>query len=776
MKKKIALVNHRYGMEIASGSEMHCRLLAGQLKDKADVTVLTTCAIDDNTWANHYPEGRQEIEGINVIRFPVMANRDWEPYDELDGYIDGKSDHSMEDEVHWVNAQGPYAPDLLDYIHGHYDEYDAIVFMTYLYYTSAVCILGLPNAIFLPTAHDEKALRLPFYRYTFESASGFVYNTIEEKRMLEERFEFIKGKPGFVGAFGIDADRLQADKSTADLSAPYILYAGRINAAKGCAELVSFFSEYKKGNPSDLKLVLIGKKDMELPEREDIEYRGFVSEAEKMQLMRGALFLVIGSRFESLSIVVLEALAVNTPILVTSKCEVLKGHVERSQAGYAYQGYEDFAAALSGAVKGEGDYEERKQYGYQYVKDNYSWDKVTANLLSLVDELGYRSVPAHKEINPLCAANYYNRQLMPAFAGDNVTVVMASDDNYAALLAVALQSLIDSSSTERKYDIIVLSDRISRNHKELLLLMTSALENFSLRFYEVSDRLDKWNFKFTNDQLSRGTFMRLLVPELFTEYEKIIYLDCDTIVKEDIARLFDTDIDEYMLGGIRDVHIATVWRFRESVRKHLLEVVKVPRPEDYFNAGVLLLNVRRLRAEYSSDSLFELATSRRWMWEDQDVLNHIAAGRVKFLNIKWDTFALISQELMHLMKHDLEYCAALESPYIIHYAGGTLPIKCQGEKYAFDFWQEARKTPFYEDLVGRMKVDLYQGGSGSHGRSTKKAIWAKRHLLGQFIKDYGLWRTFRMIMVLPQAVLFAPKGSRFAYIKSHVNAIRFSMR
>ena len=116
--KRIALVNHRYGLEVTGGSELECRLLAERLKSYYEVEVLTTCAIDDGTWSNFYLEGTQEIEGILVRRFPTAHNRMWENYEErLNSMLQLEDNHMFEDEIQWIVDQGPYSPMLFEYIH-----------------------------------------------------------------------------------------------------------------------------------------------------------------------------------------------------------------------------------------------------------------------------------------------------------------------------------------------------------------------------------------------------------------------------------------------------------------------------------------------------------------------------------------------------------------------------------------------------------------------------------------------------------------------------------
>ena len=707
MKKKIAFVNHRYGLEVTGGSELHCRVLADRLKNIYDVTVLTTCAIDDSSWANYYPEGDQYIEDIHVIRFPVEHERKWDNYIDYEKLVKDDN-HMFEDEIQWIMDQGPYSPQLFRYIHECYKEYDAVIFMTYLYYTSAICMLGIQNALFLPTAHDEKPLYMAHYKKVFNQPQGFIFNTDEEKNLIYKVFPFTKEKMSVTGCFGIDIPDLSIDidvQKDFGISKEYILYAGRITESKGCDDLISNFIKYKSETKKELELVLIGKKDMAIPDRDDIKFLGFVSDEEKMALMKSARLFCIASHFESLSIVVLEAMACKTPILVTSKCEVLKGHVQKSKAGYCFDDYKDFKKAIEEVLTDNKMYLSMAENGRKYVENNYSWDKIIANLCEIIEKVSFEKSDTTTNV---VMDTYINRTLLPKYNNDNVPVVFASDNNYVTILAVALQSLVDNSSENNNYDICVLSDGIQDNNKDILRSVVGDKDNISLRFVEVAHLLDKQNFKINNKQLSRATFIRLLTLNIFSKYSKIVYLDCDIVLKKDVAKLFSVDIGNAYIGGVPDAHIKEVCRYRKSMGEYLSKVIGIEDANNYFNAGVLILNIEELSKEYTTDRLLELATSRKWNWEDQDVLNFISQGHVHYLDLNWDVLWSECPRCQQVMIADSKYIEALNDPFIIHYAAGMIPTKVENNRYALDFWNVARKTPCYESILN-ITINNYSG-------------------------------------------------------------------
>ena len=185
---KIAFIVQRYGAEILGGSEYHCRLIAERLASQHHVEVLTTCAQDYITWKNDYPEGEDRIRGVTVRRFANDQLRDLASFNEYSDWI-FHNDHSHKDEEEWLKQQGPWCPNLLEYLEQHHRTYDALIFFTYLY---APTVLGLrvapDRSILVPTAHDEPAIRLGVYRDVFASPAGIAYNTPVERGFLNRLF------------------------------------------------------------------------------------------------------------------------------------------------------------------------------------------------------------------------------------------------------------------------------------------------------------------------------------------------------------------------------------------------------------------------------------------------------------------------------------------------------------------------------------------------------------------------------------------------------------
>ncbi len=390
MKKRIALVNQRYGAEVNGGSEYYTRQLAEHLVSLYDVEVLTTKALDYTTWENYYQKDVEVIHRVTVRRFTVSKPRNisemrifgrlqrYLPF--LNGYWGGC----------WVDAQGPYVPDLVQYIKEHKDDYAAIIFVTYLYYPT---VKGLPQAadrsILLPTAHDESYIYYKVYNSLFLSAKCLAYLTPEEKAFVESRFP-VKDKENCICGTGVDVPEKTdsaAYRKKYGLEQPYLIYVGRIDENKGCIEMFHIFRKYKETHPNDpLKLVLMGKSAIQIPKEPDIVYQGFVSEEDKFNGVSGAEALWLPSKYESLSIAVLEAIALGTPVIVNGNCEVLKGHCERSGAGIYYNEEKDALEELE-KLRCNTDRRQMSERGKRYIAENYRWEITVKKLSRLIENM-----------------------------------------------------------------------------------------------------------------------------------------------------------------------------------------------------------------------------------------------------------------------------------------------------------------------------------------------------------------------------------------------------
>lgn len=386
---KVAFVVQRYGKEVMGGSELHCRQIAEKLVEAGyDCTVYTTTAKDYITWRNEYPGGETFLNGVVIKRFPVKEERDIDSFNAYSDWI-FFNDHSLDDERQWMQRQGPFSPALLSALEREQREHDLFIFFTYLYYNTYWGLKKVQGKkVLVPTAHDEPALRLEIMKEVFSDPDAFMFNTESERDMLSRLFSFENKYQEIVGV-GVD---IPGELNTIEflkrygVVPPFILYAGRIEAGKGCEELIKYFIRYHRMNPK-LRLALIGKLLMKLPSHPGLRYLGFVPPQEKNAAMHTALATIHPSYFESLCMAALESLAVKTPIIVQEKTEPLRQHCIKGKCGLYYTNYEEFEAVLDMLSNNTKLNTAMGLNGLEYVKDNYSWPKVTGKYIKLFDFL-----------------------------------------------------------------------------------------------------------------------------------------------------------------------------------------------------------------------------------------------------------------------------------------------------------------------------------------------------------------------------------------------------
>ncbi len=391
---KIAIINQRYGLEVNGGSEYYTRQIAEKLKKYYDIEILTTRAIDYITWKNHYPVGVQLINGIPVRRFSVNNERNMEIFKKENSNILQDINHTEQQELHWIDEQGPLSEDLINYIAENSDTYDIFIFVTYLYYHT---VKGLPlvadKAILIPTAHDEPYIYFKIFNRIFNIPKAIIFLTDEEKEFVHKRFKNQHIMHDVMGV-GIDVpNNINEDKfrSKYNIKDDYIIYIGRIDIGKNCDSMFKYFVDYKNRNKTtDLKLVLMGKEIIEIPKHPDIISLGFVSEEDKFNGIAGAKALILPSKFESLSISVLEAMSVSVPVIVNGACEVLKAHCIKSKAGLFFNNFYEFEGILNYIFKYDGIYNQMKINSKKYITENYQWNIIVNKFINIIDQIKNR--------------------------------------------------------------------------------------------------------------------------------------------------------------------------------------------------------------------------------------------------------------------------------------------------------------------------------------------------------------------------------------------------
>lgn len=270
-----------------------------------------------------------------------------------------------------------------------------------------------------------------------------------------------------------------------------------------------------------------------------------------------------------------------------------------------------------------------------------------------------------------------------------VPVFYSISDDFTPYAAVSLHSLVKHADPKRDYTVTFLHQGLSRDHEKALAAYNR--DNVHIKFYEMSDELlkpiqDRKENYLRGDFFAMSIFYRLFIPDLFPEYDKVVYIDSDTVLNDDIAKLYDHDLGNNLLGACTDTSI----QFVEKMLRYIKEVLALD-PKEYINSGMLVMNAKAFREENFVDKFFSLLGRYHFdcIAPDQDYLNEICSGRIKYLDGRWDAMPN-------------ENTAALENPGLIHYNLFFKPWRFSGIQYEDYFWTNAEETIFADELKAEL--------------------------------------------------------------------------
>lgn len=272
---------------------------------------------------------------------------------------------------------------------------------------------------------------------------------------------------------------------------------------------------------------------------------------------------------------------------------------------------------------------------------------------------------------------------------ERIPVFFTIDDNYAPILGAALKSLTANASRDRKYIINIIHDGLSEKNEARLAAMSD--DTFDIRTVPMSIKdtgiSDRKENHLRCDYFTMTIFYRLFIPEMFPQYDKGIYLDSDIIIPGDISQLYDIALEGNLIGACPDRSVTDIPELVSWI-----ENGTGVRRDRYVNSGVLLMDMKKLRENRFLEHFLKLLNT--WHFEsiapDQDYINAICEGRIRFLGEEWDVMPNQGRPLFM-------------SPKIIHYNLFEKPWLYDGVQYADYFWKYAHQSDFHEDICRIME-------------------------------------------------------------------------
>lgn len=305
----------------------------------------------------------------------------------------------------------------------------------------------------------------------------------------------------------------------------------------------------------------------------------------------------------------------------------------------------------------------------------------------------------------------------------NIPVIFSINKSYLTPVTVVIKSIIDNSASN--FDFYILSTTLEPSDEEQLrqfVISNSPNSNMTVINMKpyINQNLEHYMSRRKHyNHISCETYFRFYIPELFQEYKKVIYLDSDILVFDDLKKIFDVDISGKYAAVVKDIwnrkghHTDT--RPHLSFEAYFNEIIGV-KSEDYFNAGVLVLNLTLIRKKKLYTKFWDFAYENSPLeFQDQDVLNAVFNGNVYYLETRWNL--LKDFEDIYSLSKDLfikkELDKARRNPGIVHYVGFDKPWKITTNSYSYiiEWWETFSKTGL---LTHKDKVQFNKIKTSSH--------------------------------------------------------------
>ncbi|WP_320128000.1 glycosyltransferase family 8 protein [uncultured Sphaerochaeta sp.] len=330
--------------------------------------------------------------------------------------------------------------------------------------------------------------------------------------------------------------------------------------------------------------------------------------------------------------------------------------------------------------------------------------------------------------------------LSPAFP-KAIPVVFASNERFAPSLGVCLQSMLEHCSNDRFYDVVILESNLLEDSKQRLARLVKGMANVSLRFFNPTEIISQYSLKKNpTDHISLETYYRFLIPDILPSYGKVLYLDCDTVINDDVAFLFETDLQGKTFAAALDAEIAGLRHGGDSLLvSYMQSVLGMGADDPYFQVGVLVLDLERMKRTHSVKQWLTIASERKYRFNDQDILNKECKGNILQLDTVWNVVVDCGgRRLPLIMKAPAEisqaYLQAREHPALIHYAGFLKPWNDSSSDFAYVFWDYAKRSTFYDRLLLLEK----QAQEGKDHKSLSEYLFPRGSKRRQFMKKIYL--------------------------------------
>lgn len=303
-------------------------------------------------------------------------------------------------------------------------------------------------------------------------------------------------------------------------------------------------------------------------------------------------------------------------------------------------------------------------------------------------------------------------EVVPIFEKNSIPIVVMSSSYYLPYLAVYIQSLSETCSINNNYDIIVLHSDIKK--EDINCIKKIEKNNISVRFIDAQLLIDNTHFFVSSSSYSKEAYYRLFTPWILPKYDKIIISDLDIIFGHDIAELYNIDMEEKWAIGVRDI----LWQGMiptdfAGIVSYIENEYPISNPYNYINTGMMVLNLDAMRNNYDMERVLDIAQNRNYRYQEQCIMNLLLEEHIKYVDLKWNYYVPVNDDVRFLIKQSPskirdEYDNCIDDIYVYHFAARPKPWENPSGLWFEKWWDNARKTVYYESILYRMCNELYE--------------------------------------------------------------------
>lgn len=300
-------------------------------------------------------------------------------------------------------------------------------------------------------------------------------------------------------------------------------------------------------------------------------------------------------------------------------------------------------------------------------------------------------------------------------------VLYASDDKFAPILSVSIASLCEANQNESNIDIFVIDDQISGENKHVLENVVARYKR-SISFKQVIQKEELKTISLNTDRGSLSQYSRLFIQDCLPDCDRILYLDCDTLIVDSLDELYSADLSGKTIGGVEDAF--SIWHRR---------ALCLEENDIYINSGVMLIDLKKWKSENIEKMFLDEIIRRkgRFLQGDQGLINRILKGNIKKLSLRYDLmtyhYDFTYSEMIYYRKpykyySETEIETAKNDPAIIHFTSSFASMRP---------WQSMKSNhPFFPIWKSKYEDNGYMIITNPHTRfSFQSSILPRRIIL-----------------------------------------------